>query len=201
MIEGIQAKQWINRFSTVITLVLVQNFTMKPTMAQTVNVAQTSPPLSVQASQEQSIKVRLGVSGVDNEWIRIDGNLATGTLTVYHTTRVRQALLSDVATALLGVGAGALVSEAIDGYNGPVPTPNLNFHRWVDHQTRRLLFVPDDCSEASSTPERNLPSPCTISGTNTIALPPNTNIRAGTWTIEYTEETLIRTIAFRIPKT
>jgi hypothetical protein len=181
-------------FGAISIVVLLQN-----SISSGIAQAGAVPQQISAAATTSVVKVRLGVSGIDNEWIHIDRNPQTGVLNIYHTTRVRQALLSDVATGLLSAGAGELVSTAIDGYNGPVPTPNLNFYRWADHQTRRLFFVADSCAEPTPAANASPPS-CAVSGTSTIALSQNTDIRAGTWTIEYAEEDLIRTITFRIPK-
>jgi hypothetical protein len=188
-----QAKRWNKLCGVISTLILFQHG-ISPVSARTV------PQQSSTETTSQPIKVRLGISGIDNEWIRFDRNPETGVLNIYHTTRIRQALLSDVATGLLSAGAGELVGAAIDGYNGPVPIPNLNFYRWSDHPTRRLFFVPDGCLESAPIPG-NPAAGCVAAGTNTIALPQNTDIQAGTWTIEYAEEDLVRTITFRIPKT
>lgn len=154
----------------------------------------------------QIIKVRLGVSGPNNEWILIEtsDNVQGQTIfRAYHTTRVKQNLLSGVVTNVLSFGAGQLASEVIDGYNGPAPVPDINFYRWADHKTRRLVFVPDSCSRNSPAPLENgqlsAQSTCAITGTESITLPTGTDIYAGLLTIEYTEENLIRTITFRVP--
>lgn len=154
----------------------------------------------------QIIKVRLRLSGPDNEWIRIEtsNNGAGGTvLTAYHTKRVRQTLLSNLATGLVSFGAEELASEAIDGYDGPVPVPGINFYRWAEHETRRIVFVPVGCSDNSSTPldhgqQLGQPS-CVITGTNSITLPAGIDIRVGLLTIEYAEQDLVRTITFKVP--
>jgi hypothetical protein len=154
----------------------------------------------------QIIKVRLRLSGPDNEWIRIEtsNNGAGGTvLTAYHTKRVRQTLLSNLATGLLSFGAEELASEAIDGYDGPVPVPDINFYRWAAHETQRIVFVPVGCSDNSPTPLGNGQqlgqSSCVITGTNSITLPAGIDIRLGLLTIEYAEQDLVRTITFKVP--
>lgn len=159
-----------------------------------------------QNKANQIIKVRLGVSGPNNEWILIETSDSVQGQTIfraYHTTRVKQNLLSGVVTNVLSFGVGELASEVIDGYNGPAPVPDINFYRWADHKTRRLAFVPDSCSRNSPAPLENgqlsAQSTCVITGTDAIALPTGTDIYAGLLTIEYTEENLIRTITFRVP--
>ncbi len=163
-----------------------------------------STPLENGANQ--IIKVRLKLSGPDNEWIRIEtsNNQAGETvLTAYHTKRVRRTLLSNLATGLIRFGAEELASEAIDGYDGPVPVPDINFYRWANHETRRIVFVPDGCSYKSSAPLDNEQQPgqssCVITGTNSITLPVEKDIRLGLLTIEYAEQELVRTITFKVP--
>lgn len=155
---------------------------------------------------KQIIKVRLKLSGPDNEWIRIEtsNNWAGGTvLTAYHIKRVRQRLLSNLATGLLSFGAEELASEAIDGYDGPVPIPNINFYRWAEHETRRIVFVPDGCSDNSpallGSEQQLRQSSCVITGTNFITLPVGMDVRVGLLTIEYSEQELVRTITLRVP--
>lgn len=148
-----------------------------------------------QSKRNQTIKLRLKVSGPDNEWIRIefndDSNTGERILTAYHTKRVKRSFESSLANGLLGFGAEELASEVIDGYDGPVPLPSLNFHRWRDHKTLRLAFRPDTCTENISN--------CGTEGTTSIVLPNETDIRTGRLTIEYAEEDLIRSITFRVP--
>lgn len=149
----------------------------------------------------QIIRVRLKLSGPDNEWIRIETSSSTGetTLRAYHTKRVRQNLPSRAATGLLNFGVRELVDEAFDGYNGPVLVPSLNFYQWADHETRRLAFIPDRCLGNSPTSVVSNQPSCAIAGTNSITLPAGTDIHTGLLTIEYAEKDLIRSITFRIP--
>lgn len=153
----------------------------------------------------QIIKVRLRLSGPDNEWIRIEtsNDGAGGTiLTAYHTKRVRQTLLSNLSTGLLSFGAEELASEVIDGYDGPVPVPDVNFYRWANHETRRIVFVPVGCPDNSFAPldsgQKLGQSSCVITGTNSITLPAGIDIRVGLLTIEYAEQDLVRTITFKL---
>ncbi len=156
-----------------------------------------------QRKANQVIKVRLRLSGLDNEWIRIEmSNNGTedNVLTAYHTKRVRRKLLSNLSSSALRVGTEKLASEVIDGYDGPVPVPDINFYRWANHETRRIVFVPNGCSESFPTLPGQQPkqSSCVITGTTSITLPSEADIRAGLLTIEYAEEELIRTITFRV---
>jgi hypothetical protein len=150
---------------------------------------------------DQVIRLRLDVSGEQNEWIRIEtrsSNNGEVILTAYHTERIRRSLLSDVATGVLGFGLAELANEVIDGYEGPVPTPGINLHRWDDHETRRIVFIPDGClGDTLLLPNSTLPS-CVIVGTDSITLPIRTNIYSGLFILEYQEKELLRTITFRI---
>lgn len=155
----------------------------------------------------QIIKVRLELSGPDDEWIQMktsDNGTGGTVFAAYHTKRVKRTLLSNLTTGILTFGAEQLASEAIDGYDGPVPLPDINFYRWVDHETRRIVFVPDGCSKNSPIPLGNGQQPgqssCVITGTKFISLPAGTDIRAGLLTIEYAEEELVRTITFKVPQ-
>lgn len=157
-------------------------------------------------SKADIVKVRLEVSGTQNEWIRIEtSNSESGktTFKAYHTTRVKQNLLSGITTNLLSFGLGQLANEVIDGYNGPAPVPDINFYSWSDHKTRRLTFIPDSCLDSSTSLENFQPlgqPSCAITGINSIVLETGTNIHAGLLTIEYIEKNLIRTITLRVPQ-
>lgn len=179
-------------------------YTPKPQQEKSSREKQQKPLFEREANQ--FVKVRLELSGPDNEWIWIEtNNNGTGAniLTAYHTKRVRRELLSNLSTIALRVGAEQLASEVFDGYDGPVPIPNVSFYRWADHETRQLVFVPDGCSENSpalpGNEQQSGQSGCVITGTTSITLPSGTDIRSGLFTIEYTEEDLMRTITFRVP--
>lgn len=149
---------------------------------------------NTESEVNETIKLRLNVSGPDNEWIRIefnDNKTGQTVLSAYHTKRVKRSFESALANGLLGFGAEELASEVIDGYDGPVPLPSVNFHRWSDHETLRLAFRPDTCTKNMSN--------CGTQGKTSIVLPNGTDIRRGRLTIEYAEEDLIRTITFRLP--
>ena len=86
---------------------------------------------NTESEVNETIKLRLNVSGPDNEWIRIefnDNKTGQTVLSAYHTKRVKRSFESGLANGLLGFGAEELVSEATDGdYDGPVPLPSVNF--------------------------------------------------------------------------
>lgn len=158
----------------------------------------------------QVIKIRLEISGPDNEWIRLEtiDRENNTVLSAYHTRRVRRTLISNIVTGLVEAGTEELAGEIIDGYDGPVIVPDINFYRWADHTTRRIFYVPDGCTEdAPVLPEATSPggsdasnqTHCIVAGTDTVTLPPGTNIRTGTIILEYIEQDLVRSIAFRIP--
>jgi hypothetical protein len=152
--------------------------------------------------ENQILKVRLEISGPDDEWIRIEMSDRTegGTsVMAYHTKRIRKELLSNVVTRIAEFSARSLAREAIDGYGGPVPIPDINFHRWADHETRRIFFVPDGCLDRTPVLPGNSQPSCLIAGDDTIVLPEGMDFQAGVFTIEYAEKDLIRSIAFRIP--
>ena len=75
-------------------------------------------PASAQNADEaaeatsQIMKLRLGVSGPDNEWVRFEmdsGETGDIILRAYHTTRVRRTFLSELTTGLLSFGAEELM--------------------------------------------------------------------------------------------
>lgn len=162
------------------------------------------PKTSLGIGTNQTIRVRLALSGADNEWIKIETSNSEGAMTLraYHTTRVRRTLLSEITTNLLSFGLGEIASDAIDGFNGSIPVPGVNFYRWADHKTRGIAFVPDGCSETFFNFSENaqpVQSNCAIKGTDSIRLPAGTDIHAGLLTIQYLEEELTRSITFRVP--
>lgn len=156
-------------------------------------------------SASQTIRVRLNVSGPNNEWIRMDvQDAADGMrLSAYHTKQIRQEVLSGVANGLLEFGAEQLAQEVTDdGYDGPVPLPNvISFYRWADHKTQRIVFFPDSCAKDSvlRNTQSYEQSSCAIAGTKTITLPQGTDLRKGRFMLEYLEEDLVRIITFRLP--
>lgn len=89
----------------------------------------------------------------------------------------------------------------------PVPAPIPNFYGWRNHLTTRVVFEPDRC-EKNSAPEQKLTaaifepssmtSSCAIIGTDSIVLPSGIDIRQGSFTINYQERQLLRSITFRI---
>lgn len=149
-------------------------------------VSSSREEVTAAASQvPEIIKLKLDTSGPDNEWIRIERS--ENTVKLIHTTRAK-----------------AGFSGAVDGVIGavsPIPIPfGINFHRWNDHTTTRIVFEPDNCNQISNIqvaqPDK---LSCTITGKNTLSLPNGMEIREGRFTIEYTENELLRTITFRIP--
>jgi hypothetical protein len=131
------------------------------------------------------IKVQLDRSGEDDEWIRIEKRGKT--VELLHTTQVENGFVS----GLFGVAFRL----------APIPSPLVpKQHGWSDHQTTRVTFQPDNCSESltSKNREKNELN-CMVVGTNNLILPKGTDIMAGFFTVEYKENDLLRSITFRIP--
>lgn len=158
---------------------------------------------------EQQTRIRLDLDGDNDEWIVVERRRTENgvVLSAYHTSRVRRDLLSAGATGLVRFGTGELVEEIIDGYDGPVFVPRINIHRWADHETQRIVFIPDDCqadgpvSEAiadMSPEEVQSPESCEISGTDSITVPNGTDLDTGSLMIEYVEKDLVRTVTFQM---
>lgn len=135
--------------------------------------------------RDRTIKVRLKRSGLRDEWIlvKISNDDAGQTVKAYHTTKVKKRLLSSLVSGVVNFGAGSF------------PVPDINFHGWVDHPTQRLTFIPEGCDATILDPQ----SICTIKGTDTLRLPMGMKIQAGQLTIEYLEESLVRSVTLRIP--
>jgi hypothetical protein len=133
----------------------------------------------------QVIKIRLDRSGEDDEWIRIEKRGKT--VELLHTTRVENEFVSGLFGAVLRLA--------------PIPVPvSPKQHEWSDHQTTRVTFKPDNCSENITSKNQETSSPdCTVTGTNTLILPNKTDILTGIFTIEYKENDLLRSVTFRIP--
>jgi hypothetical protein len=145
---------------------------------------------------ERIIKIGLNRSGLKDEWavVKIGTDDAGQTVNVYHTSQVRNDLLSTVVTLVGNFATESLVKEVIKGYTGPVFIPDINFHWWADHSTRNLTFIPDGC-DAKILPQ----STCVIRGTDTLMLPAGMKIQAGQLTMEYLEESLVRSVTLRVP--
>jgi hypothetical protein len=71
--------------------------------------------------------------------------------------------------------------------------------QWADRQTTKVVFQPDNCQLDSKDEKTVRKLNCNILGKNSLNLPKEVDIRAGTFILEYTEGKLIRTITFRIP--
>lgn len=140
----------------------------------------------------QVIRLRLKTSGPDDEWIRIERN--ENTVKLVHTKRAKRGI-SGVFNGILGAVS-------------PVPLPSINSHRWHDHPTTRIVFESDSCALSQrliastnlSQNDRSLHvSSCAIAGTDSVTLAQGTDIYQGRFIIEYSEENLLRSIAFRVP--
>jgi hypothetical protein len=131
------------------------------------------------------IKISLDDYGAQNEWIRIDkkGN------------QVKLLYTRQTSGDVVGQVLDGIVDAAV-----PFPLPfSVYPKQWVDCQTTKIIFQPDNCQ---LNPEENIQenlANCNILGKDFLNLPPEMNIRAGIFTLEYIEGELIRTITFRIP--
>ena len=121
------------------------------------------------------IKLNLDRSGEDDEWVRIEKQ--NNKVKLLHTTKVKD----------------GLVSGALDGALGFVPFPlpfvEANKYGWEDHQITKVTYQPDNCKVDE----------CIVTGKDALILPPKTNIYAGSFTIEYREKDLKRSLSFKIP--
>ncbi|MBE9140068.1 hypothetical protein IQ254_23205 [Nodosilinea sp. LEGE 07088] len=143
-------------------------------------------------AHRQLIQVQLNSTGPDDEFIwislqRDEVNLATE-LTAYHSQRLNSSL-----NQILG---GALGAVAI-----PMPIEVFQiFYNFQDQRTEYLSFTSDSCQ--NQPPIANgggfQQADCAIAGNGTINLPENVDIRAGYFTLGYTENSLIKAIIFRL---
>jgi hypothetical protein len=124
---------------------------------------------------KQVIKIQLDRSGEKDEWIQIEKQ--DRKIKVKHSTQVKDGLVS-------GIFDGALGFVPV-----PLPFVEANKYNWKDHRVTKITFQPDGCKLDN----------CTITGSNTLTLPEKTNIYSGVLTIEYQEEELKRSLAFRVP--
>ena len=134
-------------------------------------------PLNSRCQQPvvEVIKLNLDRSGPNDEWIRIEKQ--ANKVKLLHTTRVKDSLTSSILNGGLGF------------VPFPLPFVKANKYDWEDHQIIQISFQSDRCQADS----------CTITATDTLDLPPGTDIYAGLFTIEYEEKDLRRSISFRIP--
>ncbi len=124
---------------------------------------------------KQDVRISLNDLNDVSEWVRME---RTG----------KQVKLIHTVVAPNGV---AKVISAL------APVPVLE-HSWYDHPTSRIVFVPDTCSQSSLSSQPST-SDCSITGTDTVMLPPGVNVDQGKFTLEYTESKLVRTVTFRVP--
>ncbi len=137
--------------------------------------APQSQAQNVKEDVRKDIKISLNDLNDVSEWVRLE-----------HTGK--QVKLVHTVVAPNGV---AKVVSAL------APVPILE-HSWYDHPTSRVVFVPDTCAQSS--PSSQPPaSDCSVTGTDTVTLPPGINVDQGKFTLEYTESKLVRTVTFRVP--
>ena len=143
----------------------------------------------------QVVNVHLKVSGPEDEIVVIEIDEETPgdiTLSAYHIERAED----DGFFTLSNLLNGAI------GAVSPVPIPFDLFRSFTSQasQTEYLAFTPDECM--SEMPLMNGQgfqlSDCSIVGTDTLSLSEDIDIRAGFFTLGYTEADLLRAIIFRI---
>lgn len=124
----------------------------------------------------QVIKLNLDRSGEDDEWVRIERQ--NNKVKLSHTTKVKDDLASGVLNGALGF------------IPFPLPFVEANKYDWKNHQVTKVSFKSDRCNAES----------CVVTGKDTLVLPAGTNVYAGSFTIDYREKDLERSLIFRIPE-
>ena len=155
-----------------------------------------SSPEGMPAAEDQVdyvLRVQLDTSGQDDEWVlvvlKFSPDEAAGIdMAAYHaTTFAANGLLTRVLNGALGF------------VRFPIP---FRFSDYADteHGTRYIAFTPDSCQTGiAQVYEQGLgASDCTISGVAPLTLPADADIRQGLITLVYTEDSLIRSVTFRL---
>jgi hypothetical protein len=134
-------------------------------------------PLNSQCQQAplQVIKLKLDGYGEDDEWVLID--MKADKIKLALATKEKNALVSGALNGAIG----ALV---------PFPLPfDANKYNWQDNQIMEVEFKSNNCKINS----------CVVTGENSLTLPKGTNIHKGSFTINYQEKDLKRSVSFKIP--
>lgn len=165
-----------------------------PHNSQCENHASSPEVMPVAENQvDYVLRVQLDTSGQDDEWVLVvlkftPDEAAGMDMGAYHaTTFATNSLLTRILNGALGF------------VQFPIP---FRFSDYADteHGTRYIAFTPDSCQTGiAQVYEQGLgASDCTISGVAPLTLPADADIRHGLVTLVYTEDSLIRSVTFRL---
>jgi hypothetical protein len=139
----------------------------------------------------QLIQVQLSTSGPDNEliWITIRRNEVSQIteLSAYHAERL-ESFFNQLLNGVLGAVAV------------PLPFDLFNIYNLQEHRTEYLAFTSDACQAHPQIIDGRgwQQADCAITGSGTITLPDNVDIRSGYFTLGYIENDLIKAVIFRL---
>ncbi len=121
------------------------------------------------------IKLNLDRSGTNDEWVLIEKQ--SNQIKLSHSPKAEDRLTSGILNGALGFV--------------PVPLPFVEANRyyWQEHQTIEVSFQEDRCNTDD----------CIVTGKNSLTLPQDADLYSGTFTIDYQEKDLKRSLSFRIP--
>ena len=206
---------------------LCQKHPLSSDCAGYISPLQTKNNSKLVANQtRKTIKIRLKNPASDNEWLRIeiDGN----TVKPIHTIRSNRNFTGLFNSALGAVSPVPLPSVRFDKWLDAPTTrvvfqpdscsisPPLQVPQNSSPQENQQVSPPSQPGENSTasvnqsppsqsrqnipfqTNQKNCLPSCAIAGSDSVVLPEKTDIRKGSFTIEYTEGDLLRTITFRI---
>ncbi|MEM6450204.1 MAG: hypothetical protein AAF703_07820 [Cyanobacteria bacterium P01_D01_bin.105] len=145
----------------------------------------------VAAAPSQIIKVEFDTAGSDKESILIElreETLGDITLSAFHVEETEGPLYRASNGAV-----GALVPV-------PLPFDLLELYDTNTSETNFLAFTPDSCASEPSLVDSQTTdvANCAIIGTDSISFSEDVDIRAGAFTLRYTEGSLTRAVTFRI---
>ncbi len=136
--------------------------------------------------EPEVLRIKLFEDSGSSEWIRLEKN--GNVIKILHTRSRPNELTRFLARAFF--------------------FPQI--YNWDDHPASRIVFTSDDCSDfvphssrsisRISESKTNDPNCIITSSSDTITLKDGTDIRKGSFTIEYTESNLARTVTFKVGK-
>ncbi|MGF1570484.1 MAG: hypothetical protein ACFCVD_20820 [Nodosilinea sp.] len=146
----------------------------------------SDPEESLDRSNRQLIRVQLNTTGPDDEfvWIalqRDEVNRATE-LTAYSSHRLDSFL-------------NQFIGQAV-----PLPIDVFKIYNFQDQQTAYLSFTSDACQSQPQLGNGGglQEADCAITGNGAITLPEDVDIRAGFFTLGYTDNDLVKAVIFRL---